>query len=94
MGPGWDADLHDVVLTKVPADGGAVMAVVRLLRETLKVGNVEARQFIEALPRAIVEDLPGKEAQSLCDAFQEAGATVEVRPSGGVRGRRPPAPRK
>jgi ribosomal protein L7/L12 len=90
MDPRRDADLHDVVLTRVPAEREAVMAVVRLLRETFKVGNVEARHFIENLPRAIAEDLPGKEAQSLRDAFQRAGATVEIRPAGGNRGRRPP----
>ena len=86
MGPRWDADLHDVVLTTVPTDIGALMSVVRLLRETLDVGNAGARHFIEKLPGTMVEDLPEKEARSLQDAFQRLGAMVEVRPSRGTRG--------
>lgn len=67
----------DVMLTAYPAD--KKMAMVKLVREVLTLGILEAKNFVEACPKTLKEGLTQEEAEALKAQFVALGATVEVK---------------
>ncbi len=66
----------DVVL-KSP--GGAKLAVVKLVKELTSLGLKEAKELVDAAPKAIKEAITKEEAESLKKQLEEAGAEVEIK---------------
>ena len=66
----------DVVLIEA---GPKKITVLKIVRETLGLSTVEAKDFIESVPRAVREDLSGEEARSLRDRLERAEALVRLR---------------
>jgi large subunit ribosomal protein L7/L12 len=66
----------DVVL-KHP--GQAKLAVVKLVKELTSLGLKEAKELVDAHPKAIKEGVTKDEAEALKKQLEEAGAEVELK---------------
>ena len=66
----------DVVL-KHP--GGAKLQIVKLVKELTGLGLKEAKEVVDAAPKAIKEGCSKEEAESLKAQLEEAGADVELK---------------
>lgn len=66
----------DVILKSA---GQAKLAVVKLVKELTSLGLKEAKELVDAAPKAIKEKVGKDEAEALKKALEEAGAEVEVK---------------
>ena len=66
----------DVIL-KHP--GQAKLAIVKLVKELSGVSLKEAKEVVDAAPKAIKEGISKEEADSLKSQLEEAGAEVELK---------------
>jgi large subunit ribosomal protein L7/L12 len=66
----------DVIL-KHP--GQSKLAVVKLVKELTSLGLKEAKELVDAAPKAIKEGITKDEADALVKQLEEAGADVEVK---------------
>ncbi len=66
----------DVVLTDV---GANKINVIKAVREVTSLGLKEAKDLVEAAPKAIKEAVAKDEAESIKKKFEEAGAKVEIK---------------
>ena len=66
----------DVIL-KHP--GGAKLQIVKLVKELTGLGLKEAKEVVDAAPKAIKEGCSKEEAESLKAQLEEAGADVELK---------------
>jgi large subunit ribosomal protein L7/L12 len=66
----------DVVLTSA---GSSRVAVIKAVRELTGLGLREAKELVEAAPKAIKEKVSKEEAEKAKEALEKAGATVELK---------------
>lgn len=66
----------DVIL-KHP--GGAKLAIVKLVKELTGLGLKEAKELVDAAPKAVKEGISKNEAEALFTQLKEAGADVELK---------------
>ena len=66
----------DVIL-KSP--GGAKLAIVKLVKELTGLGLKEAKEVVDAAPKAVKEGVAKDEAEALKKQLEEAGAEVELK---------------
>ena len=66
----------NVILTAV---GDKKINVIKAVREVTSLGLKEAKDLVEAAPKAIKEGVSKEEADSIKKKFEEAGATVEIK---------------
>ncbi len=66
----------DVVLASV---GAKKINVIKVVREVTSLGLKEAKDLVEAAPKAVKEAVPKAEAEEIKKKFEEAGATVEIK---------------
>lgn len=66
-----------VVLTSFPAD--KKMGLVKLVRELCGLGLLEAKNLVEAAPKALKEDMSKEDAENMKSKLVEAGAVVELK---------------
>ncbi|HAF29001.1 MAG TPA: 50S ribosomal protein L7/L12 [Bacteroidales bacterium] len=66
----------DVILK---APGGAKLQIVKLVKELTGLGLKEAKELVDAAPKAIKEGVSKEEAESLKQQLEEAGAEVELK---------------
>jgi large subunit ribosomal protein L7/L12 len=66
----------EAVLTAV---GDKKINVIKAVREVTSLGLKEAKDLVEAAPKAIREGVSKEEAESIKKKFEEAGATVEIK---------------
>jgi large subunit ribosomal protein L7/L12 len=72
-----EKDTFDVVLT---AAGGNKIAVIKVVREVVAgLGLKEAKELVDAAPKAIREGVSKDEAAEIETKLKDAGATVEVK---------------
>ena len=74
--PAEEKTEFNVVLTAV---GGNKIGVIKAVREVTSLGLKEAKDLVEAAPKAIKEGVNKDEAESIKKKFTEAGATVEIK---------------
>ena len=60
------------------ADGKKI-SVLKKVKEILGLGLLEAKNFVEGLPKAVKEDVEKSEAEDIKKALEEQGATVELK---------------
>ena len=72
-----DADdgKKDVILASI---GGQKIAVIKVVREITGLGLKEAKDIVDAAPKAIKEGVDKAEAEELKKKIEESGATVEL----------------
>jgi large subunit ribosomal protein L7/L12 len=66
----------DVILK---APGGAKLQIVKLVKELTGLGLKEAKEVVDAAPKAVKEGVSKEEAESLKQQLEEAGAEVELK---------------
>ena len=66
----------EAVLTAV---GDKKINVIKAVREVTSLGLKEAKDLVEAAPKAIKEGISKEEAEEIKKKFEEAGATVEIK---------------
>ena len=66
----------DVILASF---GDAKMAVIKVAKEVLGLGLKEAKEVVEAAPKAIKEGVSEAEANERKAKFEEAGATIDIK---------------
>lgn len=73
-----DADAEvSVVLASVPAD--KKIAVLKEVRTLTGLGLKEAKDLVEAAPKAVKENIKKNEAESIKKTLEAAGAVVEIK---------------
>ena len=65
-----------VTLTEV---GAKKINVIKAVREVTSLGLKEAKDLVEGAPKAIKEDIPKDEAETIKKKFEDVGATVEIK---------------
>jgi large subunit ribosomal protein L7/L12 len=65
------------VLLKSP--GGSKLAVVKLVKELTGLGLKEAKELVDASPKAVKEGVAKDEAEAMKKQLEEAGAEVELK---------------
>lgn len=73
---GAEKSEFDVVLASF---GDAKMAVIKAVKEACGLGLKEAKELVEAAPKAIKEGVSKAEADELKAKLEEAGATIELK---------------
>ena len=68
----------DVVLTGM-ADPAKKIGIIKVVREITALGLKEAKDLVEAAPKAVKEAVPKDEAEALKKKLTDAGATVELK---------------
>ena len=66
----------DVILK---AAGAQKLAVVKLVKELTGLGLKEAKDLVDAAPKALKEGVAKDEAEGLKKSLEEAGAEVEIK---------------
>ena len=66
----------DVVLASA---GGNKLAVIKVVREITGLGLKDAKDLVEAAPKAIKEGASKDEAEAIKKQLEEAGASVELK---------------
>ena len=76
--PADDADAEvSVILASVPAD--KKIAVLKEVRTLTGLGLKEAKDLVEAAPKAVKENIKKDEAEAIKKTLEAAGATVEIK---------------
>lgn len=73
-----EKDEFDVVLTGM-ADPAKKIGIIKVVREITALGLKEAKDLVEAAPKAVKEAAPKEEAEALKKKLTDAGATVELK---------------
>lgn len=66
----------DVILK---AAGAQKLQVVKLVKDLCSLGLKEAKELVDAAPKAVKEGVSKEEAESLKKSLEEVGAEVEVK---------------
>ncbi len=66
----------DVILQSV---GGNKINVIKVVREVTALGLKEAKDLVEAAPKAVKEGVSKEEAETIKQKLTDAGATVDVK---------------
>lgn len=74
--PAEEKTSFDVVLNEA---GANKIQVIKVVREVTSLGLKEAKDLVEAAPKAVKEGLPKQEAEALKKKLEEAGAKVEIK---------------
>ena len=64
-------------LVSFPAD--KKINIIKVVREVTSLGLKEAKDLVEAAPKAIKEGVPKDEAEAIRKKFEEVGAKVEIK---------------
>src|SRR6266571_8155024 len=74
--PAEEKSEFDVILQ---AAGGNKINVIKVVREVTALGLKEAKDLVEAAPKAVKEGVSKEEAETVRQKLADAGATVEVK---------------
>ncbi len=74
--PAEEKTEFDVILQ---AAGGNKINVIKVVREITALGLKEAKDLVEAAPKAVKEGVSKEEAEAIRTKLADAGATVEVK---------------
>jgi large subunit ribosomal protein L7/L12 len=74
--PAEEKTEFDVVLQAI---GGNKINVIKVVREVTALGLKEAKDLVEAAPKAVKEGVSKEEAETIRQKLSDAGATVEVK---------------
>ncbi|MDD3126397.1 MAG: 50S ribosomal protein L7/L12 [Candidatus Izemoplasmatales bacterium] len=66
----------NVILTAV---GASKVAVIKVVRELTGLGLIDAKNLVDAAPKAIKEKVKEDEAKEIAKKLTDAGASVEIK---------------
>lgn len=76
--PVEEKDEFDVVLSGM-SDPAKKIGIIKVVREITALGLKEAKDLVEAAPKAVKEAVSKDEAEALKKKLTDAGATVELK---------------
>jgi large subunit ribosomal protein L7/L12 len=76
--PVEEKDEFDVILAGI-SDPGKKIGIIKVVREITALGLKEAKDLVEAAPKAVKEAVSKDEAEALKKKLTEAGANVELK---------------
>ena len=59
--------------------GAKKINVIKVVREVTSLGLKEAKDLVEAAPKAVKEGIPKDEAEAIQKKFEDVGAKVEIK---------------
>lgn len=71
-----EKDEFSVILS---SDGGAKIAVMKVVKEALGLGLKEAKDMVDNLPATLKEGMKKEDAEALKKQIEEAGGKVELK---------------
>ena len=71
-----EKDEFDVVLVSA---GAQKIQVIKVVREITKLGLKEAKDLVDAAPKAVLEKVSKEEAEKAKASLEEAGAQIELK---------------
>jgi large subunit ribosomal protein L7/L12 len=74
--PAEEQTEFDVILQAI---GANKINVIKVVREVTALGLKEAKDLVEAAPKAVKEGVSKEEAETVKQKLSDAGATVEVK---------------
>jgi large subunit ribosomal protein L7/L12 len=74
--PAEEKTEFDVILQAI---GANKINVIKVVREVTALGLKEAKDLVEAAPKAVKEAISKEEAETIRQKLSDAGATVEVK---------------
>jgi len=74
--PAEEKTEFNVILTDF---GANKINVIKVVREVTSLGLKEAKDLVEAAPKAVKEGVPKDEAEAIKKKFEAAGAKVEIK---------------
>src|SRR5689334_3934120 len=74
--PAEEKTEFDVILSNV---GANKINVIKVVREITSLGLKEAKDLVEAAPKAVKEGVSKDEAESIKKKLAEAGATIDIK---------------
>ena len=74
-----DSEAPSEVTVTLASVGANKIAVIKVVREITGLGLKEAKDLVEAAPKAIKENIKKEEADEIKKKVEEAGATVEIK---------------
>jgi large subunit ribosomal protein L7/L12 len=74
--PAEEQTEFDAILTEV---GAQKILVIKAVRELTGLGLKEAKDLVDAAPKAVKEGVAREEAEQVKEKLTEAGATVEIK---------------
>ena len=78
-GGGAAAEEQTEFTVELTAAGSAKIAVIKEVRTITGLGLKEAKDLVEAAPKAVKENLPKEEAEKIQKQLEAAGATVTIK---------------
>ncbi|MBT5856427.1 50S ribosomal protein L7/L12 [bacterium] len=79
-GSGEAADEGDAVVSVVLTSAGdKKIQVLKAVRELTGLGLKEAKDLVDAAPKAVKEDISKEEAEEIKAKLEEQGATIEIK---------------
>ena len=73
----WNIDL-DNMMSAPGFDPARKMQVLKLVKTLNELGLMEAKTFVESVPKAVKEDIDKVEAEQIKKQLEEAGGTVDL----------------
>jgi large subunit ribosomal protein L7/L12 len=61
------------------SDGGAKIAMMKIVKETLNLGLKEAKDLVDNLPAVLKEGMKKEDAEALKKQIEDAGGKVELK---------------
>jgi large subunit ribosomal protein L7/L12 len=74
--PAEEKTEFDVILQAI---GGNKINVIKVVREVTALGLKEAKDLVEAAPKAVKEGVSKEEAEKIRKTFEDAGAKVTIK---------------
>lgn len=78
-GGGAEAKAQTEFTVVLKSAGAAKLGVVKLVKDLTGLGLKEAKDLVDAAPKAVKENVSKEEAESLKAQLTEAGAEVEIK---------------
>ncbi len=76
---GAAAEEKDEFTVVLSSDGGAKIAVMKVVKEALGLGLKEAKDMVDGIPATLKEGMKKEDAEALKKAIEDAGGKVELK---------------
>ncbi len=73
------AEEKDDFTVVLASDGGAKIAVMKVVKEALGLGLKEAKDLVDAVPATLKEGMKKEDAEALKKQIEDAGGKVELK---------------
>ena len=78
-GEGGGGEEKSVFTVEITAAGDNKIAVIKAIRSITELGLKDAKDIVDAAPKAIKENIAKEEAENIKKQLEEAGATITLK---------------